>query len=88
MAQDKEDNKISFEKATERLETILEQMNSGTLDLERSLKLYEEAHNLVSECQKRLIEAEHKIEMLVKNRQGNIAVDSNNNPVVQDFNNR
>ncbi len=59
---------MSFEKAFARLEKILEQMNSGEVSLDESLKLYEEADKLIRECSKKLGDAETKIEVLIKSR--------------------
>jgi exodeoxyribonuclease VII small subunit len=59
---------ISFEKAFERLEEILQKMNDGKVSLDTSLKLFEEADNLISNCSEKLSKAEQKIEMLMKNR--------------------
>lgn len=58
----------TFETAYERLEEILEKMNSETVALDEALSLYEEADELIGTCQKKLSEAEQKIEILVKNR--------------------
>lgn len=66
---------ISFETAYARLEEILEKMNSGKVSLEDSLKLYEEADRLIHWCNKKLTEAEKKIEVLVKGREGELLVD-------------
>lgn len=60
----------TFESALQRLEQILEKMNSGAVPLEESLKLYEEADQLISSCNKKLNDAEKKIEILIKNRSG------------------
>jgi len=78
-------NNMQFEKATERLDAILERMNSGTVSLDDSLALYEEADTLIASCQKRLNEAEQKIEVLIKNRQGDLFLDANDQPTVQNF---
>ncbi len=59
---------LSFEKAFERLEEILQKMNEGKVSLDASLKLFEEADNLISKCSEKLAQAEQKIETLVKNR--------------------
>ena len=59
---------LSFEKAFERLEQILEKMNSGKTPLEESLKLFEEAEKLIGNCSTRLTQAEQKIEQLIKNK--------------------
>ena len=58
----------SFEQSFERLEKILEKMNSGKTPLEESLKLFEEAEGLIRTCNARLASSEQKIEALVKQR--------------------
>jgi exodeoxyribonuclease VII small subunit len=75
----------SFEQAYGRLEQILEKMNSGTIALDESIKLYEEADKLIASCSARLTEAEQKIEMLQKNRDGSLAVNEAGKPVTQPF---
>ncbi len=77
---------LSFEAAFARLEEILEKLNSGTVSLDDSLKLYEEADKLIVSCNKRLIDAERKIEILVKNRNGDLSIGNDDKPIVQDFN--
>lgn len=79
------ENALSFETAYARLEEILEKMNSGKVALEDSLKLYEEADKLIVWCSKRLNDAEKKIEMLVKNREGDVAMDQSGRPQTQPF---
>jgi exodeoxyribonuclease VII small subunit len=76
---------VSFEAAFARLEEILEKMNSGAISLDESLKLYEEADQLISVCNKRLNEAERKIEVLVKNRSGDITFTMDEKPVTQEY---
>ena len=76
---------MKFEEAYSRLEEILEKMNSGKASLDDSLKLYEEADKLIVTCQKKLTEAEKKIEMLIKNRNGEVVLDEAGNPTVQAF---
>lgn len=76
---------LEFETAYARLEEILEKMNSGKPSLEDSLKLYEEADRLINWCSKRLTEAEQKIEILVKNRDGDLLVDEQGKPQAQPF---
>ena len=63
---------FAFETAYARLEAILDRMNSGQPSLEDSLKLYEEADALIRCCSTRLTEAEKRIEILVKNREGHL----------------
>lgn len=76
---------MKFEEAYSRLEEILEKMNSGKASLDDSLKLYEEADKLIVTCQKTLSEAEKKIEMMIKNRNGQVVLDEAGNPTVQAF---
>jgi exodeoxyribonuclease VII small subunit len=76
---------LSFEASYARLEEILEKMNSGKVSLEDSLKLYEEADRLISWCSKRLTEAEKKIEVLMKNRDGELLIDEQGRPQSQPF---
>jgi exodeoxyribonuclease VII small subunit len=76
---------MKFEEAYSRLEEILEKMNSGKASLDDSLKLYEEADKLIVTCQKTLSEAEKKIEMMIKNRNGQVVLDETGNPTVQAF---
>lgn len=76
---------ISYEKAFERLEKILELMNSGKISLEESLKLFEEAEHLMRTCTTSLNMAEKKIETLIKSRNGEIATDSTQKPKTEPF---
>jgi exodeoxyribonuclease VII small subunit len=65
---------LDFETAMERLEKIVEQMESGKLPLEDLIVRYEEGMNLVQVCQQRLAKAEQKIEMITRNSAGKPAV--------------
>ena len=76
---------MKFEEAYQRLEEILAKMNSGKVALDDSLKLYEEADKLIVTCQKKLTEAEKKIEMMIKNRNGEVVLDENNEPSMELF---
>lgn len=75
---------LSFEKAFERLEQILETMNNGKTPLEESLKLFEEAEKLIRTCSTRLTSAEQKIEQLIKNK-GEVALDAEQRPKTEPF---
>lgn len=59
-----------FEEAMERLENIVESLESGDLSLEESLKIFEEGMTLVNFCSKKLEEAEQKVTMLIKDQSG------------------
>lgn len=86
-SQDPQEQKqeLSFEDAFARLEHILERMNSGGVGLDESLKLYEEADKLINTCSKRLTDAERKIEILVKARNGELALGPDQRPTTQQF---
>lgn len=58
----------------DRLEKIVEQMESGKLPLEDLIVRYEEGMGLVKTCQERLANAEQKIEMITRNSAGKAVV--------------
>ena len=62
----------SFESSLRELEQIVQQLEGGDLPLERSLELFEQGVRLSRECQKRLDEAEHKVEILLKGVDGTV----------------
>ncbi len=61
-----------FEAAMARLEEIVNELEKGDLPLEQSLKLFEEGIKLSRICNKRLEEAERNVEILIKDKNGNI----------------
>ena len=64
------DAKTDFESAMNRLESIVERMESGKLALEELIVRYEEGMNLVKICQERLASAEQKIDIIARNNAG------------------
>jgi exodeoxyribonuclease VII small subunit len=73
----------SFERAFDRLEEILQQMNEGKISLDTSLKLFEEADTLITRCQEKLTKAQQKIEILIKNRDDLVL--ENDRPKTKEF---
>jgi len=61
---------LSFETALEKLEAIVESMESGDVPLADLLAKFEEGNTLLRHCESRLKEAEIKIEQLKKERDG------------------
>lgn len=55
---------MKFEKALKRLEAIVDQLEDGQPDLEKSLQLFEEGIGIARFCAGKLHEAEQKIELL------------------------
>jgi len=76
---------IPFEQAFERLEQILEKMNNGKTPLEESLKLFQEAEELIRSCNSRLTSSEQIIESLIKQR-GQVVLDQTQKPKTEAFN--
>ncbi|HKQ08646.1 MAG TPA: exodeoxyribonuclease VII small subunit [Blastocatellia bacterium] len=66
----KKPGEIDFEAALRELEQIVEQLEAGDLPLERSLVLFEQGVRLSRDCQKRLDEAERRVEILLKDEGG------------------
>lgn len=62
----------NFEKDLEKLEQIVQNLEKGELTLEDALKQFEEGIRLARQCEKALSEAERKIEILLKNEDGEI----------------
>jgi exodeoxyribonuclease VII small subunit len=60
----------SFESALEDLEAIVESMESGEIPLAELLAKFEEGNKLLKICEGRLKEAELKIELLKKQKDG------------------
>ena len=61
---------LKFESAVEKLETIVRKLESGDLNLEESLKSFEEGIGLARVCEKLLQEAKGKVEQLIKKESG------------------
>lgn len=60
----------SFESSLDELEQIVRQLEAGDLPLDRSLELFEHGVRLSRECQKRLDDAERKVEILLRGNDG------------------
>ena len=64
----------TFESALGELEAIVRKLENGDLDLEESLKLFEKGVKLSRECRERLTRAERRIEVLMKDSEGNLSL--------------
>ncbi len=69
----------TFETSLKELEKIVRRLENGDLALEESLKLFEDGVRLSRECQERLNQAERRIEVLLKDENGNPALQPINN---------
>lgn len=59
------EKKIDFESSLKDLELIVEKLEDENINLEDSVKSFEEGISLVKECQKQLEDAELKIKKLL-----------------------
>ncbi len=55
---------LSFEKALAALEDIVARLETGKVDLEESIKIYERGESLRKHCEAKLKEAEARIEKI------------------------
>jgi exodeoxyribonuclease VII small subunit len=62
----------SFEESLKKLESIVDKLEKGDLSLEESLHLFEEGVGLSAACKKELEEAEGKVQILIKQRDGTL----------------
>ena len=67
---------ISFEDAVDKLDSIVEEMESDDLPLDKMLVSYEEGAKLVKLCEEKLKAAETRITQLEENLEGELATRS------------
>ncbi len=68
-------SEIKFEKAMTRLEKIVDELERGDLDIDKSLEIFEEGIKMSRVCSKKLSEAEAKIEKLTKGKKGELVTE-------------
>ena len=64
MSKNEKEKALSFEEGLDKLEAIVEEMENGDLKLDALVKRYEEGSKLLVHCDKKISEAEMKIEIL------------------------
>ena len=62
--------KMSFEECITSLEAVVKELESGTLDLDKSLEVYERATVLRDRCKKILEESERRVQKITENSEG------------------
>jgi exodeoxyribonuclease VII small subunit len=67
--------KINLEKSISDLETLVDELESGDLPLEKAMKKFEEGIKLTRKCQAALKETEQKVEILVQSAGGEEALE-------------
>jgi len=65
-------SKKTFEESMKQLEQIVEELESGNLPLEKTLKKFEDGVKLSKACNKKLDEIEKKVTILIKDSNGEI----------------
>lgn len=63
---------LSFEEALERIESIVEQIESGQIGLEESISAYERGVGLIRRCRSILDRAEQRVEELTQKVLGEV----------------
>lgn len=61
-----------FEASLKKLEEIVKRMETGSLPLEDSLKAFEEGVKLAAFCSSKLDDAERRVEILLKQKDGSL----------------
>ena len=61
---------INLEKSLAELETLVEELESGDLPLDKAMKKFEQGIKLTRNCQTALKDAEQKVEILLKSAGG------------------
>ena len=61
-----------FEQSLLELEDIVARLEAGDLPLEESLKLFEDGIRLSRDCRDRITQAERRIEVLMRESNGNL----------------
>ena len=72
----------TFESQLKELEEIVGKLENGDLPLEESLKLFEKGVGLSRECRERLTNAERRIEILLRDSDGNFHLRDLDTPVL------
>ena len=62
--------KERFEDALQKLEKVVSKLEEGDIPLEESLKLFEEGIRLSRFCSQKLEEAEKRVEILMRDKDG------------------
>ncbi|ANO50877.1 exodeoxyribonuclease VII small subunit [Woeseia oceani] len=61
---------IDLEKSLEQLETLVKELESGDLPLEKAMQKFEQGVKLTRNCQSALKDAEQRVEILLKSAGG------------------
>ena len=65
--------KLSFEKALAELEEIVDNLENGSIDLEKSIEFYTRGSHLKAHCQQKLNDAVFKLEEIKVSSDGKVS---------------
>jgi exodeoxyribonuclease VII small subunit len=65
--------KLSFEKALAELEDIVDKLENGSIDLEKSIEFYTRGSHLKAHCQQKLNDAVFKLEEIKVSSDGKVS---------------
>ena len=72
--EENEISKLSFEEAIKDLQKIVEELENGNVELEKSIELYEKGAKLRIHCENKLKVAEKKISKISLEKDGEVSV--------------
>jgi len=64
---------LTFEAALKSLEEIVSQLDAGSIDLDKAVEAYEKGAKLKQHCEKKLKEAQLRIEKIEVDKNGDIS---------------
>ena len=65
-------SELNFEETMQELESIVKELEEGSLNLDDSIKKFEKGMELSNKASKYLEDAEKKITVLIKDKEGNL----------------
>ncbi len=72
--EENEISKLSFEEAMKDLQRIVEELENGNVELEKSIELFEQGAKLRIHCENKLKVAEKKISKISLEKDGEVSV--------------
>jgi len=66
---------LSLEEALERLEEIVNEMDSESIDLDDSIELFREGMELTKFCRQQITSAEQKVQEVLEDADGNLTLE-------------
>jgi exodeoxyribonuclease VII small subunit len=64
---------MSFEQALQELEQLVRRLEAGEVTLDESIQAYERGSQLKAHCERKLSEAQQKVETIARTAEGGVA---------------